>query len=165
MGEDVYKVMSRCSIFHKAKSQFHQGLYTLLLVPLRAWEDVSIDFVVALLRTQRGKDLVMVLVNRFSKMILFLACHKDDDASYVTDLYLKDIIRPHGVLRPIVSDRDTMFLSHSYRSPCHLPGIKLLYSTICHPQTSGQTEVINRTLSILLRTLVHKNMKKWDLKL
>jgi len=50
MGEDVHKVVSSCSIYHKAKTEFHQGLYTPLLVPLRPWEDVSIDFAVALPR-------------------------------------------------------------------------------------------------------------------
>jgi len=46
-----------------------------------------------------------------------------------------------------------------------LLGTKLLYSTTCHPQIDGQTEVINRTLSTFLRALVQKNLKEWDVKL
>ena len=165
MGEDVHKVVSRCAICHQAKSQFHQGLYCPLPVPLRPWEDVSMDFIVALPRTQRGKDSVMVVVDRFSKMAHFIACHKADDASHIADLYMKEVIRLHGVPKTIVSDRDTKFLSHFWRSLWHLLGTKLLYSTTCHPQTDGQTEVTNRTLSTLLRTLVHKNLRAWDIKL
>jgi len=50
MGEDLHRVVSRCCVYHRAKRQFHQGLYTPLPVPLRLWEDVSMDFVVALPR-------------------------------------------------------------------------------------------------------------------
>lgn len=83
----------------------------------------------------------MVVVDRFFQMAHFVACHKFDDASYVADLYYKEVIRLHGVLRTIVSDRDTNFLTHFWRSLCHLLGTKLLYSTTCHPHIDGQTEV------------------------
>jgi hypothetical protein len=41
-------------------------------------------------------------------------------------------------------------------------GTKLLYSSTCHPQTDGQTEVVNRTLIQLLRTIIQKNLKNWE---
>jgi len=165
MGGDVHKVITACSICHKAKSQFHQGLYALLPVPLRPWDDVSMEFIMALRRTQRGKDAIMVVVDRFSKMVHFIACHKTDDASYVADLYFKEIIRLHGVPKSIVSNRDSMFLSHFWRSLWKLIGAKLLFRTTYHPQTDGQTEVTNQTRTTLLRSLVNMNLKDWDLKL
>ena len=74
MVKDVQDIVKRCSTCQQAKSTFHKGLYTPLPVPNQPWEDLSMDFIVALRRTQRGKDSIMVVVDRFSKMAhLFLA--------------------------------------------------------------------------------------------
>jgi hypothetical protein len=62
----------------------------------------------------------------------------------------------------IVSDHDTKFLSHFWRTLWVKLGTKLLFSTTCHPQTDGQTEVVNRTLSTMLRAVLKKNIKMWE---
>ncbi|XP_057543337.1 uncharacterized protein LOC130821563 [Amaranthus tricolor] len=161
----VHHVVSRCSTCQRAKMVFHKGLYKPLPVPERPWEDISMDFIVALPRTQRGKDSIMVVVDRFSKMAHFIPCHKTEDAMKVAKLYFEEVVRFHGVPRTIVSDRDTKFLSHFWKSLWRLMGTKLLFSTSHHPQTDGQTEVVNRVLGSLLRTLVNKSTKDWDVKL
>jgi len=49
------------------------------------WDDISMDFIMALPRTPRGKDVMMVVVDRFSKMAHFIACHKSNEATYIMD--------------------------------------------------------------------------------
>ena len=65
------------------------------------------------------------------------------------------------MLNTIVSNRDTKFLSHFWRTLWAKFGTKLLFSTTSHPQTNGQTQVVNRTLSTMLRVVLKKNIKMW----
>ncbi|GJU76908.1 RNA-directed DNA polymerase [Tanacetum coccineum] len=117
MERDVNRILERCRTCHIAKTHSSiAGLYTPLSVPIAPWEDVSLDFVLGLPRTQRAKDSIMVVVDRFSKMAHFVPCSKTFDASQVARLYFAEIVRLHGVPKPLTSDRDVKFVSHFWRT-------------------------------------------------
>ena len=105
----------------------------------------------------------MVVVNRFLKISHFVPCSKSNDASHIADLYFKEIVKLHGIPRTMMSDRDSNFISQFQRTLWRKLGTSLNFNSSHHPQTDGQTEVMNRSLENLHRSYAGKNIKQWDL--
>ncbi|GJX75098.1 RNA-directed DNA polymerase [Tanacetum coccineum] len=125
--------------------------------------DVSLNFVLGLPHTQRAKDSVMVVVERFLMMAHFVPCLKMFDASQVARLYFEKNVKLHGVFETLTSDRDVKFVSHFWHTLWTRLGSKLQFSSSLHPQIDGQTEVVNWSLRYILHSLIGDNAKQWDL--
>jgi hypothetical protein len=100
MRHDVDRYVQRCIVCNTSKSKRKpHGSYTPLPTPITPWEDISMDFVRGLPKPKHGHDSIFVVVDRFSKMAHFIACHKNDEVSNVANLFFKDIVRLNGVPR------------------------------------------------------------------
>ena len=121
------------------------------------------DFVLGLPGTARGHDSILVIVNRFSKMAHFIPCNKTNDASHVAKLFFREVVKLHSLPSTIVSYRDVKFVSYFWKTLWKLFGTTLKFSFSFHPHTDEKTEVVNRSLSDMLRCLVRVKQGVWDL--
>ena len=98
------------------------------------------DFVTHLPRTQQKHDAVWVIVDRLTKSAHFLAVRMTFGLERFCQLYIREIVRLHGVPVSIVSNRDPRFTAHFWKSFQKAMGTQLTMSTAFHPQTDGQSE-------------------------
>ena len=113
MKWDVVEYIARCLTCQqvKAKHQIPGGMLQPLDISEWKWEEVTIDFVSGLPRSSEGYDSIWVIVDRMAKSAHFLLVKTIDPVRKLAKLYLKEIVRLHGVPVSIVSDQDVRFTS------------------------------------------------------
>ncbi|XP_011000836.1 PREDICTED: uncharacterized protein LOC105108282 [Populus euphratica] len=131
-----------------------------LAIPDRIWTDISMDFIDELPSSQ-NHDTIMVVVDRLSKLAHLVPLKHPYTTLSVAKAFISNIVRLHGMPLSIGSDRDRIFLSNFWWSLFQLHDTALCYNSSYHPQSDGQTEVINRILEQYLRCYTYDNPKKW----
>ena len=120
------------------------------------------DFVTKLPKTPDGLDTIWVIIDRLTKSAHFLPIKESYKMERLTRLYIREIVRLHGVPVSIISDRDSRFTSRFWQSLNKAMGTHLDMSTAYHPQTDGQSERTIQTLEDMLRACVIDFGKSWD---
>ena len=123
------------------------------------------DFVVGLPKTAKGSNTIWVIVDRLTKSAHFLPIKTTFTMVQYADLYIREIVRLHGIPVSIVSDRDLRSTSSFWKSLHAAMGTKLLFSTAFHPRTDGQSERVIQILEDLLRACVIDFQGSWEPKL
>ena len=72
------------------------------------------DFLLGLPNNKKSNDSILVVVDIFSKMDHFIPCYKTSDATHVSNLFCKEIVRLHGVPKSIILDKCTRFTRHFF---------------------------------------------------
>lgn len=164
MTQDVRYLVRHCTVCQASKydTSALPGLLQPLPVPTEVLVDISMDFITGL-PNSNGKEVIFVVVDRLSKYSHFIPLPHSFNAPMVAQVYLDQVFKLHGWPRSIVSDRDHIFLSQFWKALFTLHGTDFLLSSAYHPQTDGQTEVVNRCLEAYLRCMCADSPKSWSI--
>jgi hypothetical protein len=160
--QDVDAFVKQCQICQQAKHELSHpaGLLQPLPVPEGEWQDITMDFIEGLPKSD-GYDTILVVVDRFSKYAHSIPLHHPFTAPTVAQAIFDNVVKLHSLPKSIVSDRDKVFTAHFWQELFKLMGITLTTSTTYHPQTDGQSERVNQCLEMFLRCAVYQAPKKW----
>jgi len=162
MRKFVFNFVDTCDSCSRTKSTRHKpyGLLKSLPVPIKPWADITMDLIEALPPSD-GFDSILVVVDRMTKMALFIPTHTNMTSEDLAKLFLKHVFSKHGCPSTLVSDRGSEFTSSFWRSLCKLLNIHQALSTAFHPQTDGQTERVNQSLEQYLRNFTNYQQSDW----
>jgi hypothetical protein len=118
------------------------------------------DFIVGLPKLG-NKSVIMVVVDRLSKYAHLCSLQHPFTTSTMAQIFMDHIFKLHGMPHSIVSDRDPTFTNNFWQELFRLQGTQLHLSTTYHPQTDGQTEVVNKCLETYLRCFSSERKNQW----
>lgn len=164
MDADIEAYVTSCDECQRNKpsQRATMGLMQPLPIPDRPWQQVSMDLITQLPRSRAGNDAIVVFVDKLTKMVHYAATTTTVTAPQLADMFMREVVRLHGVPDSILSDRDPRFTASFWRALWSQLGTKLVMSTAYHPQTDGQTERANRTLEEQLRSYINQRQNDWD---
>jgi hypothetical protein len=159
---DVQRFVAECLVCQQNKVETIKtpGLLQPLSIPSQCWEEVSMDFITGLPKS-KGKSVIMVIVDRLTKYAHFCALSHPFKASTVSTAFMETVQKLHGSPKIIVSDRDPIFTGHFWTKLFSCLGTQLAHSSSYHPQSDGQTEIVNKCLEGYLRCFVSDKQTQW----
>lgn len=132
-----------------------------LPIPERPWDSISMDFIEQL-PNSNGFTAILVIVDRLSKLGIFIPTTDDIDSEGLARLFLLHVFSKHGAPGHISSDRGSEFISRFTRSLGTLLDMKLHHTSGHHPEANGQVERVNQTLEQYLRLYCDYQQTNWS---
>lgn len=164
MKADVARFVATCLTCQQVKAEHQRpgGSLQPLPIPGWKWETFTMDFMTGLPTSVKRNDTIWVIVDHLTKSAHFLPVQISDTMESYSYHYNNEIVRLHGVLVSIVSDRDPRFTSHFWQSLQTALGTNHCFSTAFHPQTDEQSERTIQTLEDMLRPCVLDFKRSWE---
>jgi hypothetical protein len=160
---DVRKYVKFCQMYKRVKDVKHVFYGTLksLSIPNKRWKNISINFIVTLPLFNKH-DAIFIVINRLTKMKYLIPYYTTDNADKLAMLFIIHVWKFHGLPENIISDRGSLFKSEFWKRLYKRLNINFLLSTTFHPETDGQTEIVNVTLEAILRCYVNHYQDDWS---
>nr|GEY88455.1 hypothetical protein [Tanacetum cinerariifolium] len=153
----IWRHYIKCLTCLRVKSEHEKpsGLLVQPELPQWKWDNITIDFVTKLPKTQSGNDTIWVVVDRLTKSAHFLPMTETNPIEKLARLYMKKVVTRHGILVSIICDHDPRAFQKAM-------GTRLDMSTTYHPETDGQRKRTIQTLEDMLRACMinYGNVRK-----
>ena len=153
LAADLTQFLASCEVCQRTKpgTERNAGLLHPLPIPESRFHSLNIDFA-ALPLSDDGYNSLMVVVDRFSKLIELIPTNDNLSAARCADLlYRHWYLAGRGFPETIVSDRDARFTSTVWSEFCQFVGIERIMSTSRHQQTDGGAEAVVKIVKTVLK--------------
>ncbi|MBW0586487.1 hypothetical protein O181_126202 [Austropuccinia psidii MF-1] len=162
MNQYIKDYVSSCHQCSRNKNINHKnfGLLKPLQIPPGPWNSLSMDSITQL-PLSNNFDSILVVVERFSKMAIFIQNYGTITALELTQIFISHVFSKVGLQISIGSDRVSSFVSSFWTDLCQQLKISRDLLTAFHPETDGQTERLNQILAQYLWMYVTYHQDDW----
>ena len=119
------------------------------------------DFITGLPKTTGNFDSIFVVVDKLTKVAHLVPVKTTATAADIAHIFVKEIVKLHGIPAKIVSNRDAKFTSWFWQAMFQSLGTQLNLSSAYHPETDGQTERVNQVIEDMLRSYCNQQPNLW----
>ena len=163
MKADILEYCKSCDACQKTKfGNFNKfGFLIPNPIPSRPYQSIAMDFIVNL-PWSNNFNAIFVVVDRLTKQGTFIPCTTGLTAEEFAELFVRHIVCRFGLPDSIISDRDPRWTSDFWKGVARFLKTKMALSSAHHPQHDGQTEILNRLLTTMLRAYVADDLSDWS---
>jgi hypothetical protein len=159
---DIEKYCRSCKICTRSKRECQAPAEKLHLLPMamRPWEVIGTDFIGPFLEVN-GFNYLWVVICRLSLMVHLIPINTKTMATQLSSIYMREVVRLHGLSSSIVSNRDPKFMLKWWHELHRIMVTKLLMSTSFHLQMDGIMERANRSIGQIFRAVIDPDQRDW----
>jgi len=160
--KEMKRYVEGCNACQHNKNRTEQPAGKLMpnSIPEKPWTHILADFITKLPLAQ-GYDLILVVVDRLTKIVHFIPTTEKTSAEGLARLFRDNVWKLHGLPESIISDRGPQFAAGLMKELNGMLGIKSKLSMAFYPQTDRQTERVNQELEQYLRMFIDHRQEQW----
>jgi len=158
----VGKYMEGCDTYQRIKNRTEALAGKLMTneIPEKVWTYLMVDFITKLLLVV-GKDVILVVCDRLSKMVHFVEMTEGTLAESLARLFRDNMWKLYGLLESVISNRGPQFVAELTKELNRMLGIETRLLMVFYPQTDGQMKRMNQELEQYLRFFMEYRQRDW----
>jgi hypothetical protein len=165
MARDAEVYAATCDVCQEIKANHRahaRGLCPAHILA-RPFKTVSLDLITGLPPSGPERyTAILVVVDKLTKFAIVTPTHDTLTQEGFAQLFVTKVINVYGLPLRIIADRDRRWATAFWKSVILFYGGSMALSSSHHPQTDGQTKVLNAMLEQMLRAYVASSRDSWS---